>query len=300
VIGAVEAGGTKWLLAIGAGHDEILAETMIPTTSPAETLKRALEFFTSQPAPPTAIGIGSFGPVDLNPSSPTWGSITNTPKPGWADVDVAGPFLRATRAAVAFDTDVNAAALGEHRWGAGRGLKSIVYITVGTGIGLGAIVDDRPLRGLVHPEFGHIRIPHDQARDPYDGSCPFHGDCLEGLASGAAIAGRRKKSGLAKDDQALWDLIADYISAGLVNAALTLSPERIIVGGGVLQQVGLLAAVRSRFNTLLGGYVDLDAHVGSVDDYIVAPGLGERSGLLGALALGQDAARSKEEFQFQS
>ncbi|HZU61482.1 MAG TPA: ROK family protein, partial [Solirubrobacteraceae bacterium] len=189
IFGGVETGGTWCVCALGAGPDDVVALERFPTTSPEETLQRILAFFRSR-ARPAALGIGSFGPVDLDPASPTWGTVTSTPKPGWQGVALAPVVAERLGVPVAFDTDVTAAALAEQRWGAGRGLDSLCYLTVGTGVGAGLIVNGQPLRGLIHPEVGHMRIPHDLARDPFSGSCPWHGDCWEGLASGPALAGR--------------------------------------------------------------------------------------------------------------
>ncbi|HEY7605008.1 MAG TPA: ROK family protein [Gaiellaceae bacterium] len=279
VVGGIEAGGSKWVCAVGTGPDDLIATETFPTTTPEETIARAIAFFERSGAI-EAVGIGCFGPVDLRPGSPAWGSITTTPKPGWADTDVAGAVGRALGIPVAFDTDVNAAALGEHRWGAGRGLDTFCYVTVGTGVGGGAIVNGEVVHGLLHPELGHMRIPHDLAADPFAGSCPYHGDCLEGLASGPAIEARwgRPPRELAREE-AVWRLEARYVALGLVNAVAVLSPERIVLGGGVLETPGLLELVRAEVEALLAGYVATE---------IVPPALGPRSGVLGAIALALD------------
>ncbi len=285
VYGGIETGGTKWECAVGTGPDDLRATETIPTTTPRETIGRAVAFFECQ-EPVAAIGIGSFGPVDRRLSSPTWGHITTTPKPGWAQTDVGQEIRRRLSVPVAFDTDVNAAALGEHRWGAARGLDTFCYVTVGTGIGGGAIVNGELLHGLVHPEFGHMRIPHDREADPFPGSCSYHGDCLEGLASGRAIEARWGRSGaeLGGDD-AVWRLQAGYLALGLVCVICVLSPERIVIGGGVMKQPGLLSLVQRRVTELMNGYVDPTA----VGDYITLPGLGSRAGVLGAIALAETA-----------
>jgi fructokinase len=281
-VGGLEAGGTKFVCAVGRGPD-VAADTRIATTTPRETLARAIAFFR-QHGPIAALGVASFGPVDLDPRSPTYGFITTTPKPGWADTDVLGPLRAALGVPVAFDTDVNAAALAEHRWGAGRGVGSVVYVTVGTGIGGGAVVNGRPVHGLVHPEMGHVRIPHDRIADPFAGVCPRHGDCWEGLAAAPALTARwgRPAESL-PDDHPAWPMEARYLALGLVNAILTLSPERVVLGGGVLARTGLLERVRTSVSELLGGYVRAAE--------IVAPALGERSGVLGALALAEDVVK---------
>jgi fructokinase len=213
--------------------------------------------------------------------SPTWGYVTTTPKPGWANTDVAQELGRRLEIAVAFDTDVNAAALGEHLWGAGRGLRSLWYVTVGSGIGGGGIVDGKVLHGLSHPEFGHLRIPHDLKTDPFPGSCPYHGDCLEGLASGTALEARWGKPANEIEDERAWALEAQYLALGLVAVVAILSPERIIVGGGVAGRPGLLALVRQELAALMNGYLGFEPP----EDYVVEPALGARSGVLGAIAL---------------
>lgn len=283
LFGGLEAGGTKFACAVGRGHD-VVAETRIATTSPPATLAAAIAFFKDH-GPLGALGVGSFGPLDLDPRSSTYGFITTTPKPGWTHTDVVGPLRRALGVPVAFDTDVNAAALAEQRWGAARGAASAVYVTVGTGIGGGAVVNGRPVHGLVHPEIGHARIPHDRAADPFAGACPHHGDCWEGLASAPALAARwgRPPESLS-DGHPAWELEARYLALGLVNVILTLSPERVVLGGGVMAHAGLLERVREEVAALIGGYVR------SAD--IVAPGLGDRSGVLGAVALAEDLATS--------
>jgi fructokinase len=278
-VGGIEAGGTKWLCAVGTGPDDLVAAELIPTTTPDETIGAALEFL-ERSGPIEAVGIGCFGPVDLRPGSPGWGSITTTPKPGWANTDVAGVVGRALGVPVAFDTDVNAAALGEHRWGAARALDTFCYLTVGTGIGGGVIAGGEVVHGLLHPELGHMRIPHDLDADPFPGSCPYHGDCWEGLAAGPAIEARwgrppRELAGV----EAVWRLEARYVALGLVNAVAVLSPERIVLGGGVLDAPGLLDLVRTEVDALLAGYVATE---------IVPPALGTRSGVLGAIALAVD------------
>lgn len=292
-MGGIEIGGSKTVCAIGTRPDDVRAATQITNTTPEETLGLAIQFFRAQ-APVGALGVASFGPLDLDPASPTAGFITATPKPGWSGADVAGPFRRALAVPVALDTDVNGAALGEWRWGAGAGCDPVVYVTVGTGIGGGAVVGGRRLHGLVHPEMGHMRIPREPA-DPFPGACPFHGDCLEGLASGAAIRARRGLPGEAlADDDPVWALEARYLALGLVNVVTVLSPQRIIVGGGVMRQPALLARVRADVRGILAGYVRAPALVDAIERFIVPPALGERAGVLGALALAQSARQEQE------
>jgi fructokinase len=275
VLGGIEAGGSKWECAVGTGPDDLRAAAAIATATPAETIDGAVSFFERE-GPVDAIGIGSFGPVDLER-----GFITTTPKPGWANTDVAGEIGRRLGVPVAFDTDVNAAALGEHRWGAAHGLETVCYVTVGTGIGGGVIVGGRPLHGLVHPELGHIRIPHDLSADPFPGSCPYHADCWEGLASGPALEARWGKPARALDDDAAWELESRYLALGLVSSICVLSPERIVVGGGVMKRDGLLELVTREVGRLMNGYVQLPE--------LVPPALGDLAGVLGALALAESA-----------
>ena len=291
--GAIEAGGTKFLCAVGTGPDDVRAEAQVPTTTPAETLERVVAFFARQAAraPLAALGVASFGPVDLDPRSPTFGFITTTPKPGWRGVDLVGPLRRILGVPVAFETDVNAAALAEQHWGAGRGLATVVYVTVGTGIGGGVVVDGRPLHGLVHPEIGHVRVPHDRARDTFVGVCPAHGDCWEGLASAPALAARWGRAPeLLPDDHPAWALQAHYLALGLANLVLTLSPERLVLGGGVMARAQLYPLVRTGISELLAGYLASPALDAGLEHYLVPPTLGERAGVLGALRLGQLAA----------
>jgi fructokinase len=287
--GGIEAGGTKWVCAIGTAPDDLEEVITFPTTTPAETIARAADFFASTGSV-AAVGIGSFGPIDLQRESPTWGRITTTPKPGWAKTDIGSALATALRIPVAVDTDVNAAALGEHRWGAAVGLDTFCYITVGTGIGGGGMANGRLMHGLVHPELGHMRIPHDRERDPFDGVCPYHGDCLEGLASGEAI---RARWGAAAEDSAedrVWRLEAEYLALGLVNVICTLSPQRIVLGGGVMKETRLLPLVREQVSELLAGYISAPELAGDLGEYLVAPALGDRAGVLGSLELARSCA----------
>lgn len=287
--GGIEAGGTKFVCAVGAGPDEILAETEFPTTTPDETIGRAIAFFREQPAI-AALGIGSFGPVDPDPGSPTFGTITTTPKSGWRNVDLRGQVEAALGISVAFDTDVNAAALGEHRWGAAEGLDTFVYITVGTGIGGGALVEGRLLHGLMHSEMGHFRVPHDRSSDPFEGTCPFHGDCWEGLAAGPAIEERWGERGeTLPEDHPAWSLEAHYLALGLTSIICILSPQRIVLGGGVMERSFLYPQVRAEVRDLLNGYIQAPAITEEMEGYIVPPALGRRAGVLGAIALAATA-----------
>jgi fructokinase len=276
---------------VGTGPDDVRDRTTFPTTTPEATISRALTFFRRWAADLVAVGIGSFGPVDPDPSSPTYGHITTTPKPGWENTDILGRVEAALGVPAGFDTDVNAAALGEHRWGAAQDVDTLVYLTVGTGIGGGAMVTGELLHGLMHPEMGHIRVPHDDMRDPFEGVCPFHGDCLEGLAAGPAIEARWGQPGEALPaDHPAWALEAHYLALGLVAFICTLSPQRIILGGGVMQQYQLFPMIRSEVQELLNGYIQVPAiTTDAVDDYIVPPALGGEAGVLGAIALAQQA-----------
>jgi len=288
--GGVETGGTWCVCALGRGPDQIVAEERFRTTEPAPTLSRIAAFFDSNPGA-SAIGIGAFGPVDLHPDSPTWGYVTTTPKPGWEHVPVASVIRDRLGVPVVFETDVNAAAIGEHTWGAGRGLGSLCYLTVGTGIGGGLMRDGRPWHGLVHPEIGHMRIPHDRDRDPFDGSCPVHGDCWEGLASGRAIAERwRIDPERLGDAHPAWELEADYLALGIQNVVMVASPERVIVGGGVMERAPLLEMLRPRVRGFIAGYLETPRLDREIDAYLVAPALGDRAGVLGAIAMARSAA----------
>ena len=286
-LGGIEAGGTKFICAIGRGPDDVRAREEFPTTTPAETLARAVEFFRRH-GRVESIGIACFGPVNLDPGSPTYGFITSTPKDGWRNVDVVGAIRAGTGvAAVGFDTDVNSAALAEARWGAARGIDSFVYLTVGTGIGGGAMIDRRLLHGSMHPEMGHIRIPRDAARDPFNGVCPWHGDCLEGLASGTAM---RQRWGCPAEELPSghpgWALESRYLALGMVNLVCTLSPQRIVVGGGVAQRIEF-DGLREEVRLLLRGYV--------TEPDIVPSGLTGNAGVMGALALAEKAARVRAQ-----
>jgi fructokinase len=288
--GAIEAGGTKFVCAVGSGPDDIQAQVRIPTTTPRETLGRCLEFFRAQP-PLEALGVACFGPIDLRPGSPRYGHVTTTPKQGWRDANVVGPLQAALGVPVGFDTDVNGAVLGEWRWGAARGLSSALYVTVGTGIGGGALLDGQLAHGLVHPEMGHLLLPREVDDAAFEGVCPFHGGrCWEGLASGPAIERRwGRPAELLPPEHPAWDLEARYLASALTTLVLVLSPERVILGGGVSRAPGLLPLVRARLLERLGGYVAADAVTRHVDSYVVAPLLGDRAGVAGALALAERA-----------
>jgi fructokinase len=294
LIGAVEAGGTKMVCAVGTGPDDLRDEVRFPTSSPPECIAQVIDYFRRWQAEHgqqiAAIGYGTFGPCDPNPDSPTFGWVTKTPKPGWTDTDVVGPLRAAFDVPIGFDTDVNGAALGEHRWGATRDVDTSVYLTIGTGIGGGIIVDGRILHGLIHPEVGHMRLPHDLAADPFPGRCPFHGDCLEGMAAGPAIGERWKTpANELTPDHPAWALEAEYLAQACATLTCILSPQRIALGGGVMDQTHLFPLVRTRTLELLNGYVQAPAILEHIDQFIVPPGLGNRAGVSGCLALGQQA-----------
>lgn len=291
VYGGIEAGGTKFVCALGTGPDDLRAQAQFPTTTPEETFGQVIDFFRAQPEGPAAVGIGSFGPVDLRPDSRTHGYITTTPKAGWADTDFAGSIGRALGVPVAFETDVNAAAVGEHRWGAAQGLDTFLYLTIGTGIGGGGMVERRRMHGLVHPEMGHLLLRRAPG-DDFEGICPYHGDCLEGMAAGPAIEARwGARAEALPPDHPAWTVEVHYLAHALVSFICTLSPQRIIVGGGVMHQEQLFPATRRKVQALLNDYVQAPAILEAVDRYIIPPGLGDRAGVLGALALAQEAAQ---------
>ncbi len=283
---------------IGSGPQDIRAEVSFPTTTPAETVRRAVDFFKEQAPelPISAIGVASFGPVDLDPTSATYGYITATPKPGWSQTNIVGMLRDSLDLPVAFDTDVNCAAYGEYRWGAAQDLDPVLYVTIGTGIGGGVISRGNPVHGLVHPEVGHMLIPHDRVLDPFPGACPFHGDCFEGLASGPAL-GRRwgQPAQSLPDDHPAWELEAQYIALALMNLILSHSPRRIVIGGGVMQRQGLLPSVRRKLLGYLSGYVQSVQILQGIDQYLVPPALGNRAGVLGAIALAMDTRSGKTE-----
>ena len=288
LIAAVEAGGTKIVCAVGSSPDD-LEETRFATTSPEQTLSKAVHFFESKKLSRgkiQALGIGTFGPADINVHSDTFGFITNTPKENWSHTDIVSPLLSTLgNIPIAFETDVNAAAWGERKWGAARNLDDFIYITVGTGIGGGAVSAGKLLHGEGHPEMGHLRIPHDTIQDPFPGSCPFHGDCLEGLASGTAMSKRWgcNPSELEETHRA-WDLEATYLADALANLTLTLCPARFILGGGVMEQSHLFDKIRRKLSQRLAGYVSLP----NLKEFIIPPALGAQAGILGAMALAQD------------
>ncbi|UQZ33360.1 fructokinase [Paenibacillus sp. PK3_47] len=286
-IGAIEAGGTKFICGIGDGHGNIEEQISFPTQHPELTLPKVIEYFQDRQV--QAMGIGSFGPVDLRPESRTYGYVTTTPKPGWANFDLLGTLKQVFDVPFGWDTDVNAAVYGEVRWGAAQGLTNCLYMTVGTGVGVGIYSEGRLVHGLVHPEGGHVRIRR-HPEDDFPGICPYHGGCLEGMAAGPALEARWGKKGyeLPADHKA-WEIEAFYIAQSLTDMILLLSPQKIILGGGVMQQPQLYPLIRKAVLRNLNGYVSSPAILDHMDEYIAAPGLGQQAGLRGALALGVEA-----------
>ena len=294
MLAGVELGGTKCVCLVGTGPNDIRSQLTLPTGSnPEATLTHidgVLSGWETQYGPLEALGIASFGPVDLAPKSPRYGHIVATTKPGWSNTDVLGRLTRKRRIRVRFNTDVNAAALAERRWGAGRGLDDLAYITVGTGVGVGLIVGGRTIFGCNHTELGHLR-PVRAPGDSWSGSCVFHGDCVEGLVSGPAIAARAGIPATAvRADDPLWDFVSHTLGQLLHAIVLTTAPRRILIGGGVMDaRPGLLIRLRGELQTSLNGYVGAPEVGTDIDRYVVAPGLGSQAGPLGALALAAEA-----------
>ncbi len=293
LLGGVEAGGTKFICAIGRAPDSIVAQAQFPTVGAVETLNTVIGFFQEQEklhGQLAGFGIATFGPAEVDPASPHWGAISATPKPGWSGADIVGRFRTAFNVPIGFDTDVNGAALAEARWGASIGATQSVYITVGTGIGGGIVVNGKALHGLLHPEIGHIRPRIVTGDEKFAGVCPFHGDCLEGLASGPAIKARWGASlSQLPFEHPAWAMEANYLGQLCAQLILTVSPQRIILGGGVMNHHELFPLIRQQTQVWLGGYVGaLKAH-GTLDALIVPPALGTRSGMCGALYLAENA-----------
>ena len=282
-LGALEAGGTKMVCAIGNEAGEIFEQVSIPTETPEITMPKLIAYFKERNV--DALGIGCFGPVELDKKSPSYGHITTTPKLAWRDYDIVGDFEKALGCPVGFDTDVNGSVLGEVTFGQAKGKNCVIYLTIGTGVGVGAIVDGRLIHGMMHPEGGHVllnRLP----QDTYKGFCPFHANCMEGLAAGPAIEGRWGKKAIELADRAeVWEMEAEYIAQALVDYTMTLSPQRIILGGGVMHQTQLLPLVREKYKALLNGYIKTK-ELEDLDSYIVVQSLDDKQGIMGALKLG--------------
>jgi len=289
VFGGIETGGTKFVCIVASDPDHVIAECRIATKAPEETIHQVRDFFTPfiENGNLKAIGIAAFGPLDLNQDSPTYGYITTTPKPGWMNIDLLGEIKNELKIPIVFETDVNAAAFGEQYWRKeNRQLDPFLYMTVGTGIGVGVIINGAPLHGLMHAEAGHSTIPHNLEKDPFPGICPFHGDCLEGLASGQSMF---KRWGQAPEslpnDHPAWEIEADYLALALVNLIYAYSPKKIILGGGVFQHPGLIQSVREKVQAINNGYFQSNRISDQIEDYIQPPFLGNRSGALGAIAM---------------
>lgn len=284
-LGALEAGGTKMVCAIGDESGEIFERTSIPTETPEITVPKLIAYFQEKKV--EALGIGCFGPIDLNRKSDTYGHITTTPKLAWANYDIVGAFQDALGIPVGFDTDVNGSALGEATWGCTQGLENSMYITIGTGVGAGIISNGKLLHGMLHPEAGHILLAK-HPKDTYEGKCPYHKTCLEGLAAGPAIEARWGKKGTELAAQSeVWELEAYYIGQALVNYIVTLSPQRIILGGGVTHQEQMMPLIRKEVKTQLAGYIKTK-ELDNLENYIVLPSLNDNQGIMGALKLALD------------
>jgi fructokinase len=295
VYAGLEAGGTKFVCMVGSGPRDIRAQAKFPTAPPKETLGRAIEFFKAH-GPFSAMGVGTFGPCDLDPGSATYGYITSSIKPGWENVNILGALREAFAVPVGIDTDVNAAAFGEWKWGAGKGLDSLIYLTVGTGIGGGGVHDGKTMHGLMHPEMGHIRVPRIPGDERFPGNCPYHGDCLQGLAAGPAIKARWEKPGEdLRPDHPAWRVEAAYLALAVANYICVLSPQRVILGGGVMKQGHLFPLIRGEVQRLLNGYLPSPFLLGRIDEYIVPPGLEDGAGVLGAIALAREKAEAADK-----
>ena len=279
LIGGIEAGGTKFVCAVGDEFGNIIDKTTFPTEDPEKTMDATKAFFSKHAI--QSLGVGSFGPVDLNKDSEAYGYILNTPKLKWKQYNLLGRLKQDFDIPITLDTDVNAAALGEYKYGVAKNAKSVLYITVGTGIGAGFVKDGQTFIGKSHPEMGHIFI-HQRKNDDFEGICPYHGNCLEGLASGPAIEQRYGKKGqLLGTDHAAWELEADYLAQAITNYLLILSPEKVIIGGGVMKQEQLYSLIRKRVSELPNGYMELN----NLEEIIVAPTLNDEQGIKGAIAL---------------
>lgn len=290
LIATIEAGGTKMIAGLASGPDDIRVRERIPTTSPDETIQALISFFqntSAQHGSPDALSIGSFGPLDLDPNSPTYGFVTSTPKPGWSNTDFLGPLQKALFIPAIFETDVNAALTGEVKWGAAKGFKHAAYLTIGTGIGGSLVIDDQLIHGTGHSEMGHMRVNR-HPDDHFKGCCPFHDDCLEGLASGTSIKQRWNVGAeeLGQDHPA-WGIEADYLAQACLNLLMIAPPQRIILGGGVMHHESLHDLVRLHLQARQNGYLSYPELSQNLSEFIVPPKLGDNAGLLGCVALGQ-------------
>jgi len=285
----IEAGGTKMRCAIGDGEGNIIDEIRFETATPSINIPQIIQYFQQKRVshPFESMGIATFGPLCLDESKPEYGHVIKSPKLEWVDFDFLGSVQSAIDVPTGFDTDVNGAVLAESLWGHGVGLDNVIYLTIGTGIGGGAMIGGKLCHGAMHPEMGHIYIPHNTEADPFEGVCPYHNDCFEGLASGPAMKARWQVDSaldLPPDHEA-WALEAQYLAYALTNYILTLSPLRIIMGGGVMKQAHLFSKIRKNVQTLLNGFVHHDSVMHNIDTMIVPPKLGQEAGLCGAFAL---------------
>lgn len=283
--GGIELGGTKMVCAISNEDGQIIDKIKVPTTTPQETLSQLFDYFKDKNI--KSLGIGSFGPIDLNKKSDTYGYITTTPKPNWANTDVLN-YFKPLNIPLGFDTDVNAACLGEVKYGAGRDLDSVIYGTIGTGIGFGAYLDNQLVHGLMHTETGHMLLQKHEIDKDFIGPCPYHNNCFETLASGPSIEKRwGEKAEELTDNKQVWQLEAYYIAQALVNCIMCYSPQRIILGGGVMHVPGLIELVRQETLKYLNGYIKKDEILNHIDEYIVLPELGDNAGVIGSIELGK-------------
>ena len=289
-LGAIEAGGTKFVVCIGNEKGEVLERESFPTEAPEKTMENVFKFFDGKEI--EALGVGSFGPIDPDLTSPTYGYITTTPKPGWNNYNIMGALKERYDIPMAFDTDVNGAALGEATFGVAKGLDSALYLTIRTGIGGGAVVGGKLVHGLLHPEMGHMKMIV-REDDTYSGKCPYHGTCFEGLAAGPAIEARwGVKGSELPENHPAWDLEAYYIGQAMANYILTLSPKKIILGGGVMHQKQLFPMIHKYTQEFLNGYIQKEeVTTDKIKDYIVYPGLGDNAGVVGALALAMSVVK---------
>ena len=290
-LGALEAGGTKMVCAIGDESGKIYEQVSIPTETPEITMPKLISYFEERKI--EALGIGCFGPIDPDKKSETYGYITSTPKLAWADYNIVGTMEKSLMIPVGFDTDVNGSVLGEVTFGQAKGKKCVVYVTIGTGVGAGIYIEGKLLHGMLHPEAGHILLSK-REDDTYEGKCPYHKTCLEGLAAGPAIQERwGKRAADLKDDERVWDLEAYYIAQALVDYILTLSPQMIILGGGVMHQEQLFPQIRSYVKKMMNGYIKTK-EMADLDHYIVPASLHDDQGIMGALELGRRALMKEE------
>lgn len=295
----IEAGGTKFVCAVGDISGHIIEKSVISTRLPHETMNDVIEFIrkSTENVKLLSIGVATFGPLYLDPTSPYFGYVDAEQKAGWGHFDLIGTIKKHFNVPIGFDTDVNGSALGEARWGAGVGLDTFAYWTIGTGVGAGFVSHGKIMHGLTHLEAGHASVPHDKVKDPFKGTCPYHGDCLEGLACGPAMRERWnvESAMYLPDDHPAWDLEAEYLGHAMANCVLNISPQRIIIGGGVMQRQSIFVKVRQKTQELLNGLIKHRMILEDIDKYIVPPALGHDSGIRGALAIAEKALRHDDD-----